>query len=180
MADTDFEEKLIQVKRTAKTHSGGKRFRFSALVVVGDRNGRVGLGLGKAREVPLAIQKANGIARRNLIEIPLANGSIPHEIVGEWGTSRVLLKPASAGTGVIAGSVGRAIAEMAGVTDILTKVMGSSNPYNVANAVLEGFGRLRVYKDVQRLKEQGAPGAHRPAYMAPAATVAEAAEEMPR
>ena len=122
MAETEFEERVIFIRRTAKTYKGGRRFRFGAMVVVGDRNGRVGLGLGKAKEVPLAVQKGQNMARRNLIEVPIEEpNTVPHEIIGEHGSSQVMLKPAGAGTGVIAGAVPRAIAELAGYTNLLTK-----------------------------------------------------------
>ncbi|MBI3962485.1 MAG: 30S ribosomal protein S5 [Deinococcus sp.] len=153
MADTEtFEDKVIELKRTAKTYKGGKRFRFSALVVVGDRQGRVGLGLGKAKEVPLAVAKGTNIAKKNLKKIPLINGTIPHEIIGRHGASQVLLKPAMSGTGVIAGSAVRAIAELAGITDILTKVLGSPNTANVAYATIEGLLALDTKESVKELR----------------------------
>ncbi len=154
MADTDFEDKVIFIRRTAKTYKGGRRFRFGAMVVIGDRNGRVGLGLGKAREVPVAVQKGQYVARRNIIRVPIAEpGTIPHEVVGEHGTSRVLLKPAGAGTGVIAGSVPRAIVELAGYRNLLTKELGSRNQTNVAYAVMEGLKQLKTYEDSKRERE---------------------------
>ncbi|HEX7040196.1 MAG TPA: 30S ribosomal protein S5 [Trueperaceae bacterium] len=154
MADTDFEDKVIFIRRTAKTYKGGRRFRFGAMVVIGDRNGRVGLGLGKAREVPVAVQKGQYVARRNIIRVPIAEpGTIPHEVVGEHGTSRVLLKPAGAGTGVIAGSVPRAIVELAGYRNLLTKELGSRNQTNVAYAVMEGLKQLKTYEEAKRERE---------------------------
>ena len=154
MADTDFEDKVIFIRRTAKTYKGGRRFRFGAMVVIGDRNGRVGLGLGKAREVPVAVQKGQYVARRNIIRVPIAEpGTIPHEVVGEHGTSRVLLKPAGAGTGVIAGSVPRAIVEIAGYRNLLTKELGSRNQTNVAYAVMEGLKQLKTYEEAKRERE---------------------------
>lgn len=154
MADTDFEEKVIFIRRTAKTYKGGRRFRFGAMVAVGDRNGRVGLGLGKAKEVPNAVQKAQNVARRNLIEVPLEEpGTIPHEVLGMHGSSRVMLKPAGAGTGVIAGSVPRAIVELAGVRNLLTKELGSRNQTNVAYAVINGLKQLKTYEESRRERE---------------------------
>ena len=154
MADTDFEDKVIFIRRTAKTYKGGRRFRFGAMVVIGDRDGRVGLGLGKAREVPVAVQKGQYVARRNLIRVPISEpGTIPHEVLGAHGTSRVMLKPAGPGTGVIAGSVPRAIVELAGYRNLLTKELGSRNQTNVAYAVIEGLKQLRTYSDSKRERE---------------------------
>ncbi len=154
MADADFEDKVIFIRRTAKTYKGGRRFRFGAMVVIGDRNGRVGLGLGKAKEVPLAVQKGQYVARRNLIEVPIEEpGTIPHEVIGKHGTSEVMLKPAGAGTGVIAGSVPRAIVELAGYTNLLTKELGSRTRTNVAYAVIDGLKQLRTYEESKRMRE---------------------------
>ncbi len=154
MADTDFEDKVIFIRRTAKTYKGGRRFRFGAMVVIGDRNGRVGVGLGKAREVPVAVQKGQYVARRNIIRVPIEEpGTIPHEVVGAHGTSRVMLKPAGAGTGVIAGSVPRAIVELAGYRNLLTKELGSRNQTNVAYAVIEGLKQLKTYEEAKRERE---------------------------
>lgn len=154
MADTDFEDTVIFIRRTAKTYKGGRRFRFGAMVVIGDRNGTVGLGLGKAREVPVAVQKGQHVARRNIIKVPIEEpGTIPHEVLGEHGTSRVMLKPAGAGTGVIAGSVPRAIVELAGYTNLLTKELGSRNQTNVAYAVMEGLKQLRTYNEAVQKRE---------------------------
>lgn len=153
MPETDFEEKMIHVRRTSKTYQGGRRFRFGALVAVGDRQGRVGLGLGKAKEVPVAVQKANNYAKRDMIEVPLAGGTIPHEIQVTWGSSTILLRPAAPGTGVIAGAVPRAILELAGITDILTKELGSRNYVNQAYATLEALRQLQTWDDVKRLRK---------------------------
>lgn len=154
MADSDFEDKVIFIRRTAKTYKGGRRFRFGALVVVGDRNGRVGIGLGKAKEVPLAVQKGQYVAKRNVVSVPIEDpGTIPHEVLGAHGTSRVMLKPAGAGTGVIAGSVPRAIVELAGYRNLLTKELGSRNQTNVAYAVMEGLRQLKTYDDSKRERE---------------------------
>lgn len=151
-ADSEFEEKMIAVNRTAKTYQGGRRFRFSALVIIGDRNGRVGMGIGKAKEVPVAIEKAKAVARRNMITVPVQDGTIPHEIVGEGTQSRVLLKPAGPGTGVIAGTVPRSIAELAGITNLLSKELGSRNQVNVAYAVFDGLRNLRTADQVRALR----------------------------
>ena len=154
MAETDFEDKVIFIRRTAKTYKGGRRFRFGAMVVIGDRNGRVGVGLGKAKEVPLAVQKGQYIARRNLIEVPIEEpGTVPHEVFGEHGSSRVMLKPAGAGTGVIAGSVPRAIVELAGYQNLLTKELGSRNQTNVAYAVMNGLEQLRTFREAKLERE---------------------------
>jgi len=154
MADTDFEDKVIFIRRTAKTYKGGRRFRFGAMVVVGDRQGRVGVGLGKAKEVPLAVQKGQYVARRNVVDVPIEDpGTIPHEVLGAHGTSRVMLKPAGAGTGVIAGSVPRAIVELAGYRNLLTKELGSRNQTNVAYAVIEGLKQLKTYSEAKAERE---------------------------
>ncbi len=154
MADTDFEDKVIFIRRTAKTYKGGRRFRFGAMVVVGDRQGRVGVGLGKAKEVPLAVQKGQYVARRNLVDVPIEEpGTIPHAVLGQHGTSRVMLKPAGAGTGVIAGSVPRAIVELAGYRNLLTKELGSRNQTNVAYAVMEGLRQLKTFSESKRERE---------------------------
>ncbi|RTR25170.1 30S ribosomal protein S5 [Deinococcus radiophilus] len=149
--DSEFEEKMLFVNRTSKTYQGGRRFRFAALVILGDRNGRVGMGIGKAKEVPMAIEKAKSVARKNMITVPVDNGTIPHDIVGEGTTSRVLLKRAAPGTGVIAGTVPRSIAELAGITDMLSKELGSRNQINVAYAVFDGLQKLRTPQQVREL-----------------------------
>ena len=155
MADTEFEDKVIFIRRTAKTYQGGRRFRFGAMVVVGDRNGRVGVGLGKSKEVPGAVQKGQYVARRNVIEVPIEEpGTVPHEVLGAHGTSKVMLKPAGAGTGVIAGSVPRAIIELAGFRNLLTKELGSRNQTNVAYAVMDGLKQLKTYEESQRERER--------------------------
>ena len=140
--DEGWIEKTIQIRRVAKVVAGGRRFNFSALVVVGDGNGRVGVGLGKARQVPDAVRKAVDDAKKNIISIPIINDTIPHEVIGHFGASKVLLKPASAGTGVIAGGTVRAVVEAAGIKNILTKSLGSSNPQNLVKAVIDGFLQL--------------------------------------
>ncbi len=150
----EFEDKVIYIRRTAKTYKGGRRFRFGAMVVVGDRNGRVGIGLGKAKEVPVAVQKGQYFAHRNIIEVPIAEpGTIPHEVVGAHGTSKVMLKPAGAGTGVIAGTVPRAIAELAGLRNLLSKELGSRNQTNVAYAVIDGLKQLKTFDEAKQERE---------------------------
>lgn len=149
---SEFEEKLISVNRTAKTYQGGRRFRFAALVVLGDRNGRVGMGIGKSKEVPVAIEKAKSVARKNMITVPVENGTIPHDIVGVSTKSQVLLKPAAPGSGVIAGTVPRSIAELAGITSMISKELGSRNQINVAYAVFDGLKNLRTANQVRALR----------------------------
>jgi small subunit ribosomal protein S5 len=152
-APSEFEEKMISLERNAKTYQGGRRFKFQAVVVIGDRAGRVGMGIGKSREVQTAVAKANTAARKNVIRVPLKNGTIPHDIIGVSTASRVMLKPASAGTGVIAGGVPRAIAELAGITDLLSKEIGSRTKVNVAYAVFHGLKNLQTKDSVRELKE---------------------------
>jgi small subunit ribosomal protein S5 len=145
-------EKVVQIRRCACVVKGGRRFSFTALVVVGDGNGRVGWGYGKAVEVPMAVEKATKAASRRMQRFPLVGTTIPHEVTGRYGAARVLLLPASAGTGIIAGECVRAVVESAGITDIFTKSRGSNNPINLVKATFDGLASLRTREDVARLR----------------------------
>jgi|CXWL01.1.fsa_nt_gi small subunit ribosomal protein S5 len=150
--DGGLEENVVRISRCATVVKGGRRFSFGALVVVGDRRGRVGIGYGKSIEVPSAVEKAKKIASRNLIKVRLAGATLPHKVVGKFGASRVVLVPASAGTGVIAGTSVRAVLELAGVHDVLTKSFGSNGPKNLVQATLNGLTSLMHRDDIERLR----------------------------
>ena len=151
-AETELKEKLVNLNRVAKVTKGGRTFSFAAIVVVGDGEGTVGHGLGKARDVSESIAKAVDDAKKNLIKVPILNGTIPHEQKGKYGAGRVLIKPAADGTGVIAGGAMRAVLEIAGVQNVLAKSMGSSNPHNVVKATVDALRKLRSPAEVARMR----------------------------
>src|SRR6059058_1614763 len=151
---SDLNERLVSLNRVAKVVKGGRKFSFSAMIVVGDGNGRVGAGLGKAREVPEAIRKGMDIAKRNMITVPMVGTTIPHEVRLKWGAARIMLKPAAPGTGVISGGAMRAVIETAGIKDILTKSHGTNNPINTVRATLAALQQLKTAPQVAELRSK--------------------------
>ena len=152
VVEKEFEERVVAVNHVTKVVKGGRRYRFSAIVVVGDRKGRVGLGTGKAIEVPDAIKKATEDAKKHLITVPIVDTTIPHEVTGIYGAGRVFLRPAPDGTGVIAGGPVRAVVELAGIQDIVSKSLGSSTPINIVRATIEGLASLRTFEQVAEIR----------------------------
>ncbi len=152
VVESEIKEKLVSLNRVAKVTKGGRTFSFAAVVVVGDGNGRVGQGLGKARDVTEAITKGIADAKKSMIKVPIINGTIPHEQKGKYGAGRVLIRPASDGTGVIAGGAMRAVLEIAGIHNVLSKSMGSSNPHNVVKATIDALSKLRSPLDISRTR----------------------------
>lgn len=151
--EKEFEERVVTINRVTKVVKGGRKFRFAALVVIGDKKGRVGFGTGKANEVPDAIRKASEAAKRNLINVPVLHGTTPHEVTGVYGSGKVFIKPASEGTGIIAGGPVRAVVELAGYTDILSKSIGSRTPINMVRATIEGLASLKTVEQVSQLRD---------------------------
>ena len=153
--ETNLTDRVIHINRTAKVVKGGRRFSFSALVVVGDGSGNVGYGLGKAKEVPEAIRKGVENAKKNMISVPIQGTTIPYDVIGKFGAGKVMLRPASEGTGVIAGGAARAILEVAGISDILSKCLGSNNPHNVVKATIKALQQLRSPEEIRARRGLG-------------------------
>lgn len=152
--EKEFEERVVTINRVTKVVKGGRKFRFAALVVIGDKKGRVGFGTGKANEVPDAIRKATENAKRNVIKVPIIKGTIPHEVNGTYGSGNVFLRPASQGTGIIAGGPVRAVVELAGYTDLLSKCIGSRTPINMVRATMDGLASLKTAEQVAELRDK--------------------------
>ena len=152
--ENEFTEKIVSINRVAKVVKGGKNFRFAVLVMVGNKKGKVGVGTGKAQEIPEAIRKGIEDAKKNLINVPVLNGTVPHESIGTFGAGKVLLKPAPEGTGVIAGGPVRAVVELAGITDIVSKSLGSANARNMVNATIEALKQMKRAEEVARLRNK--------------------------
>lgn len=152
--EKEFEERVVTINRVTKVVKGGRKFRFAALVVIGDKKGRVGFGTGKANEVPDAIRKASEAAKRNVINVPMVHGTTPHEVTGIYGSGKVFIKPASQGTGIIAGGPVRAVVELAGYSDILSKCIGSRTPVNMVRATMEGLKSLKTVAQVAELRDK--------------------------
>lgn len=152
--EKEFEERVVTINRVTKVVKGGRKFRFAALVVIGDKKGRVGFGTGKANEVPDAIRKASEAAKRNVIKVPMVHGTIPHEIDGRYGSGHVFVRPASEGTGIIAGGPVRAVVELAGYSDIISKCIGSRTPINMVRATMEGLKSLKTVQQVAELRDK--------------------------
>ena len=150
--DSEFEERVIHIGRVSKTVKGGKNMRFTALVIIGDKNGRIGKGIGKAAEVPDAIRKGVEEAKKNIVSINRKSGTIPHATLGEFGAAKIVMKPAAGGTGIIAGGPVRSVCELAGITDIRTKSIGSNNPINMVNATLAGLTGLKSIEEIAELR----------------------------
>ena len=148
----DLQERVVEVRRVTKVVKGGRNFRFAALVVVGDENGHVGIGSGKAMEVPDAIRKAVEDAKKNLIKVPMVGTTIPHEVIGHFGAGRIIIMPAQEGTGVIAGGAARDLLELAGLKDVRAKCLGTRNPRNMVNATINGLASLRTAEDIAKLR----------------------------
>jgi len=149
---SDLNERVVSLNRVAKVVKGGRKFRFSALIVVGDQNGRVGAGMGKAREVPEAIRKGVEVAKRNMIQVPMVGTTIPHEVRFKWGAAKILMKPAAPGTGVISGGAMRAVIEASGIKDILTKSLGTNNPINTVRATMLALQSLKTAQEIAELR----------------------------